>query len=515
MKMSPSEFILLGYKRIRNKQNIVAFCSALLIGILTHAYMLTNKIPNFDDVYSLDKMGPTIRLGRWFLYFLGATEYHLGILFSVPWFNGVMTLFIICCSVILLREIFQLESCLYSGLLGGLVIVFPSWVGHYFYMFTVMNYSIAFFLAILGVYFLRKNKKLLAIILFVCSTATYQSYITVVATILLLCILMDVAVDKNDFSMIIHTFSQYICILILSLGIYFLSVKATLFLTHQTLYEYKGLGESSQFHLSNVFQGIKEVLNAWVSLFYCNKTELCFNWLMNVLYLSSFVLSSIIVLYLIFSFARKERKKQMFMCVITYCLLHLASVSIFFLNANGNDNVYILMLFSIDILLIMPLVLTEKIKLRENIQNMYQWFAVSIASICIFMYIAFANIEYLSLDLCFKQANSYYTTLITQIKSVSKYDDSLEVMFVGDTITDLSSYENDIFHRFSLKCRDDSLVNIYSRMEFMQYYCGFVQSYRYCEKDEYTDSMKAMPCYPKDGSIQRIGNQIIVKIEDL
>ena len=55
----------------------IAFISALLFGFLAHNYMFTNKLPNYDDIRTLNGFGTTFKSGRWFLWILGATAYHL------------------------------------------------------------------------------------------------------------------------------------------------------------------------------------------------------------------------------------------------------------------------------------------------------------------------------------------------------------------------------------------------------------------------------------------------------
>ena len=68
---------------------------------------------------------------------------------------------------------------------------------------------------------------------------------------------------------------------------------------------------------------------------------------------------------------------------------------------------------------------------------------IGIASYC-----HFANAEYLSMELSYKQAESYCTTLISQIKSAEGYSDQLPVAFVWYDIEDETLYKNDVMDEY-------------------------------------------------------------------
>ena len=44
--------------------------SGILWGIITHAYMLTNKLPNWDDINNVGGYAVGSEFGRWFLKYV-------------------------------------------------------------------------------------------------------------------------------------------------------------------------------------------------------------------------------------------------------------------------------------------------------------------------------------------------------------------------------------------------------------------------------------------------------------
>ena len=52
------------------KRSKICLISGMIIGWLTHFYMLSHKLVNWDDMNSLDEFGSGDYLGRWFLKFI-------------------------------------------------------------------------------------------------------------------------------------------------------------------------------------------------------------------------------------------------------------------------------------------------------------------------------------------------------------------------------------------------------------------------------------------------------------
>ena len=63
-KANRTDVILNLWKKI-GKPEKAAMLSALFIGILTHLFMITNKLPNWDDVAVIPTTGLGPYIGRW------------------------------------------------------------------------------------------------------------------------------------------------------------------------------------------------------------------------------------------------------------------------------------------------------------------------------------------------------------------------------------------------------------------------------------------------------------------
>ena len=73
-----------------NMYSKLAFLVSFFAGLLTHGFMLLNKIPFYDDIALLFHTGGTYKNGRWFLGVIGAVEYKMfGGNYSTPMLKGL------------------------------------------------------------------------------------------------------------------------------------------------------------------------------------------------------------------------------------------------------------------------------------------------------------------------------------------------------------------------------------------------------------------------------------------
>lgn len=133
------------------------------------------------------------------------------------------------------------------------------------------------------------------------------------------------------------------------------------------------------------------------------------------------------------------------------------------------------------------------------------------------IYSYYANVQYLAADMSIREAESYYTTMITSIKMQDGYRDDMKVIVVGSTITDASVYENEKMSYFANSARPESLVNAYSRQKLMEDYLGFRSECVYTTSEtaaKYASELESMECYPDSGSIKIVGDDtMLVKLE--
>lgn len=489
-----------------------AFASAIIFGMIAHFYMFMNKLPNYDDM-ALNGFGATFRLGRWFLWVLGAAAYHLDFVYSLPWMNGLVTLVLIALSAGLLADIFAVKSTAGNGIIGAAMAVYPSWTATFFFMFTAPYYAAALFLAVCSVYMTIKAKRYFvpASLMLACSMGIYQAYMPFAATVYVMIIILLVVEGKRDCLEIIRTSFYYLGQLILGSVFYLIITKISLVLTKQELTEYKGVNEIGRFSLSHFSQFVTGIFNDFFGMACNNNLELSYNAVTKWMYLFVFVLTCMLVFFLGRLFFRQHKYLKAVQLAVMMVIFAVAVNSIYLVSSD----VYSLMRYSYVSVMILPVCLLDRYK-RQGSSNLVlraEWVMVIVLAAGIMSYCHFANAQYLSMDLGFEQASGYYGTIITQIKSLEDYNPQMKIALVGhDKIEDESLYRNQVMEVFEMSGRDTVMAQAYSIEYFLKYYCGF--DTELVNVDAEDEEIAQMPVYPQEGSIEIIDNIVVVKFSD-
>lgn len=495
----------------------VAFIAALVAGLIAHMYMFTNKLPNFDDLIGIDNFGVTFKNGRWFLWIVGAVAYHLDFVFSLPWTNGMLTLIILGISAGMIADLLDIKSKTANALLGAALVVFPSWTSTFFYMFTAPYYALALFMSVVSVYFMVRYKKgiFVSAILLACSLGIYQSYLPFTATLYVVILFLMLFDDKYGYLDILRKSLLYLCSMIAGTVVYFICMKLSLLITGQELNSYKGISTMGTFELARIPEIGRTITVNFFGIFLNNNMEISYNYITKGMYFVLYIASLVMVLHLLIV---KIKKHDILKAVETIVLFGIYIIAINSIYIMCEDGIYSLMYYSYAFLMIFPLALLDRcIRGEKKIQWIGMEYVVTVVVfIGVASYCHFANGEYLSMQLSYEQAASYYTTMITQIKSVDGYRDDMKVVFSGLDIVDKTLYRNEIMNTFSMSGRDDALAEAYSKQNFIRYYCGF--DAETADIDVLSEISKTklaqMPSYPNAGSIQVMDDVVVVKLSD-
>ena len=120
---------------------------------------------------------------------------------------------------------------------------------------------------------------------------------------------------------------------------------------------------------------------------------------------------------------------------------------------------------------------------------------------------------YLKMHLQYENASAFYISLIAQIKETEGFDEDCRVAIIGQQ--DNLLYPFPELSTEGLLGPSQDLVNIYSRENFFRRYLGF--SVPFASQEELdalrkTAQFAQMAEYPYQGSVQKIGEYVVVKL---
>jgi hypothetical protein len=212
------------------------------------------------------------------------------------------------------------------------------------------------------------------------------------------------------------------------------------------------------------------------------------------------------------------KKRKVGMAILQIIIALLLPLGIHSLYAMvEKEYFYTLMLYVEVMIFILPVMLLEHIE----INNLFTRVCSILCTVCILLasclYVVQDNAAYVEMDLAMSAAKSYYTTLITQIKSMEGYKPTYPVVVVGNvddpTLYDLrSEYFGDV--AIGGTYGSTEAVNGMYLDLFLKQYCGYNQQITRDIVDMDKQALEQMPCYPENGSILVANESIIVKLSN-
>lgn len=110
--------------------------------------------------------------------------------------------------------------------------------------------------------------------------------------------------------------------------------------------------------------------------------------------------------------------------------------------------------------------------------------------------------------------------MVTQIRSVEGYRTGLPLAIIGRQ-TEIEDSEHTMESlmgkKFNVPGKSESNINGYSRWHILIQYLGYNPEFLFDDKTSEIakwDEVRAMPCYPEDGSIKIVDDIIVLKLSD-
>ncbi len=501
----------------RIRANKVPLLSCAIFGALAYMFAFTNKLVNHDDVFCLFTKGETVTSGRWGLGLMDSIFPN----FSMPWIYGVITIALIAVAVCLIIRILSIQSKLLQVLLAGSIVVFPSLIGTFGYMFTSSSYGVSFLLAVLAVWLAEKPSKWYAfpsIAILVLSLSIYQPYVSICAGLFLLILIRQLMLGEKP-SAVVFRGVYYVAILLISMVLYYIATKVVLYITGNSFNSYAT--HNLSLSLSSILSGI----GLAYSRFLCFLTEdyyvgLIPSHMSRLLHL--FALAASALLLLIWGLHQQKKSAARFLLLaLLIVLLPLAVNCMYLIVAEdavhtlvlyGFISVYILMVLLADLCL--PLAMHGK--LADLCRRLALDAVVLALAVILTVNVYTANEAYLNLYLRYENAYAFYTSLVADLKLMPEFSENTKLAVIGP-------YQNPDFYfdseRFEFTAHLTGVtgffVDSYSAERFLQYYLGVSIPFAAEEEIEAiqsTPEFEAMAVYPYYGSMAMFGDILVVKL---
>lgn len=477
--------------------------SAFAAGLAAYLFVFTNKLLNLDEIAGLFGKGESISSGRWAL---ALTSYVFPDV-SMPWINGMLSLLLLTAAACLTVRIFEIKSTLWQVLLGALLVVFPSQIVTFSYMFTCAPYALAVLLAVGSVYVLvcREGRWRYAAscAMLALSLGIYQAYLSVAASWCVVYLLKRTLDGEWDVRRIVRCGATCAAYLALSLAAYFVINKIVMLAAHM---QYNSYADASfQTDIESMLFGLRVAYTAFLGYFYRGYYHLVASDASKLMhYLCLAVVGVELVLWFI---KDRPQRARAVLAAVLLALLPLGVNCLYVISAQRHT----LMLYSFTAVYVLAAVAAESLMARRHAPAR-DVLALALAVI-VGCNVLYANRLYLKMKLEYENAYAFYSELTARVKAVPGYGEGTMVLLTGDAHELL--HAADEIDTSDLVGIMEGLINVYSRSDFLTYYAGFdPPTFDWAQWDAYgaAAEIEDMPIYPYDGSVKCIGDFVVVKL---
>ncbi|MBR6120718.1 MAG: glucosyltransferase domain-containing protein [Oscillospiraceae bacterium] len=209
-------------------------------GFFCHLFAITNLIPNSDGVSRVYDAQQMTVSGRWFLHYASAWNGYL----QAPAVIGFFALLFLSLAAGLTASVLKLRRPLSGALCGALMAAFPSVAYTFLYLFTASAYCFGILLAVLAVWLADRYRWgfLFAAPVLACALGTYQAYLAVAVSLLLLRLVLLGLSEGEQAKHLLLEGLKSLALLVLGLLLYYLTLRIFLAVKDLELLNYKGIG---------------------------------------------------------------------------------------------------------------------------------------------------------------------------------------------------------------------------------------------------------------------------------
>ena len=475
------------------------FLAGLCAGLLAHGFAFANKLPNQDDVAATFSKGGSLDVGRWAIE--GTQLLFPNV--SMPWVYGLLTLLLFALSACVILHCFRLRRPLLQAAFSVCLLVFPALTATFCFMFTSVSYALSFLLAVLSVDLgcrERRSLRLLGCALLVLSLGVYQAYLAVAASLWVLLMIQKLLQGEKT-GAVLRFGLLALARLLGALAVYGLISVLVMRLSGSGVLNYGVGGRSLPYRLALAYNALLKSFTRGYFGYVNSPLSKALHALL-LLFLAAFFLSRLL--------GRGGVREKLLLLV---CLLLLPlSMNCMFLAADA-EIIHSLVLYSFVAVYVLALIAADCLT-GENGRRSRDMLLVCLLLISMGN-IYFANKCYLKLFFQYEQAQSFYTGLLTQIRQTEGYDADSRIALLGSPAEGIYTAPELDLGGLRGPNDDAHALVFYTKEDFIRLYLGadlrFADAYQQAalQKDP---RVRAMPCYPYYGCIQKIDDFIVVRL---
>lgn len=489
----------------------ICFFAAIIFGLLAHLYKITSWLPNWDSLvfrYDPQNMLP---LGRWFLPVVCSfTSFY-----DLPFLNGIVAILFHALGAVCICRMFNVQKKITAGLIGAVIVSFPTVTSVMMYNYVADGYSIAFFLSVLAAFYMtgEKPRVILPALLLALACGIYQAYVTVAIMLVLLHLINEVVFNSASVKAIFRKGVFALIAGILGVVLYSVVLKILLAVFSIELLDYQGANVTASMAGIDLAASLYVIKETFIKCFFDLSNGL------NVyVALNFFVLIFTLAFYLKCIVKNKIYKKPASIIVIILLgamLIFGASALAF---ANPAVDYHNLMLMGYSVFYLFFVLIYEKIE--EKHTAITAWIVLILGLAIILNQIVISNVSYHKAQMAYEKSYGVLIRIADRIEQTESAESCSKILVIGALensdayCVNLTPHITGITDGYIIRA-DDETVGQSVLCAALNDYCG--KDYDFLSGEEkqkiaQREDIKALEKWPAKNCVAIVDDTVVIKL---
>lgn len=499
-----------------NKQWRTTFLFTFVVGLVAHATIVLQDIPNHDGLASMYFDQNMITSGRWFLSIAcGFSSY-----FTLPWLIGLLGVGMLAATAVVLVDLLQIRNAWLGCLIGALLVTFPAIASTFAYVFTLDGYMVGLFLAVLSVWFASKAEKkwLIGAVCLAFSMGIYQAYLPFAILLSLYCAVL-ILLEEPDLKMKLKRIASFLGMGVGGLALYYGILQVLLWVQGKQLASYQGINDMGSVAGLDLMGTIKAIFADFIQ--FTLKGHILVNNIFSALAFGILLLITFVVLF--FVVRQKRLYKSIWFYLVLLGLIAIVPVATnVILIISPGVNYHLLMRYQWVLFAILALAFCDRyIELGTEDASIGKWGMLLCAAVLAFNYLVVDQIAYSNLEKKYEKTYSYCVRLLDRMEQTEGYYPGIPVAMIGVVGEDnfpTTDITTEVTGSIIGAAGDYLLYTSDNYQSFMKHYLGVNMNLVPSEdmlRIYYCDEYRALDSFPGANSMKVVDGILYIKTENV
>ena len=504
--------------KLKEEQYKLPFISGIVIGLITHMFMIVNKFPNGDSMTNFYFDQNMVTSGRWFL----TVACGLSSFYDLNFVNGLLAIIFLSISAVFITRFFDVKKKTTLILVPAVMVTFPAVAATMSYMYTVDGYMLGLLFAVVAAYISKKYKFGFfgGMVFLALSLGTYQAYVSVAILLCLFDIIFAV-IDNEDIYTLWNKGFKYIMMGIGGGAIYYVVLKICLFAQQKELDTYQGINEMTHISLSSIPERLYKMYYDFVAFAFSGRIFV--NNFLTMIIMSTLVSATMVAIFVLF--VKNKAFKKWYSWLILFLSIGLmpfgANTVLLMMSPEGEYHLVMRLqwvIFIVAIVIIAEKVISSFETVKDKLIIPKTVSVVLVALLC-YNFLLMDNIAYFNLQQQYEKSYAYCVRLLDRIEQTPGYEQGMPICMVGE-ISKKNYPSTELTDKITSKIRGTDGDFLFYRgeqyEEFMRNYLGAklnILTGPYVTDMYFSEEYMEMSSFPDKNSIKIVNGIMFIKLE--